>query len=181
MECSARDDPNNASIAFELGVLYFDLGDFAKSTTQYTKVLSITPNDVRAEINLAVINAAQEKLPEAMDHFKRAEELKPDHPDIYSNRGWIYFLQKRLDDAINDYTRSLNLEPQDADTLFKRALAYKDKYYLENAIQDLNNAINIAPQLSRAIALRRELIDIRSSIVRGAYGLYIPNPRTLFY
>ena len=86
--------------------------------------------------------AAYEK---AVVYYTRALELKPDLPEVYTNRGNVYRGIDEIDKAIEDYNSATELDPNDANAYNNRGNAYFDKNEVDKAIEDYNTAIELKP------------------------------------
>jgi Tfp pilus assembly protein PilF len=71
-------EPNLRSVAYaNLGTVYFDRGDYAKSRSSYEDALRQNPNQARAWQGLGLLYQKQGKLQEAITYSTRAVELQP--------------------------------------------------------------------------------------------------------
>ena len=91
--------------------------------------------------------AAYEK---SIVHYTRTLELKPDLPEVYTNRGNVYRDIGELDEAIADYNSTTELDPNDANAYNNRGNAYSDKNEIDKAIEDYNTAIELKPDYDDA-------------------------------
>lgn len=79
----------------------------------------------------------QSEYEEAVEHFNRALELKPDYAKVYLNRGILYW--RELDHprrAIYDLTQALALDSSLDEALLNRGVAYQQLKEYEKAIAD---------------------------------------------
>jgi tetratricopeptide (TPR) repeat protein len=53
-------------------------------------------------------------IPEGINNYTKAIELKPDCADYYFIRGKTFNLQGKYEEAINDFDMALKLEPDNA-------------------------------------------------------------------
>ena len=79
----------------------------------------------------------------AIGHYTRALELKPDLPEVYTNRGNVYRDIGKIDKAIEDYNSATYLDPNDTNAYNNRGNAYFDKNEIDTAIEDYNTAIEL--------------------------------------
>ena len=92
----------------------------------------------------AKTNEEKQKLCEdAIAHYTKAIDLKPDLSEAYIYRGLVYGDIDDFDTAIADYSKAINLAPENAVAYNNRGIAYSDKGDFYAAIADLNTAINL--------------------------------------
>jgi choline-sulfatase len=70
-------DPENTLARRDLGVMYVDLGLFAKARECFEKVLADAPDDYLSHYELGVVNERLGRRKEALDHLQVACELAP--------------------------------------------------------------------------------------------------------
>ena len=87
---------------------------------------------------------------EAIVHYTRALELKPNLPEVYTNRGNVYRGIDQADKAIEDYNSATKLDPNDANAYNNRGNAYFDRNEIDRAIGDYNIAIELKPDYDDA-------------------------------
>ena len=58
---------------------------------------------------------AQGRIDDALTHYRRALELKPDYVPAYWNMGRALAACWRFKEAVDQYQRALQLNPEDAD------------------------------------------------------------------
>jgi tetratricopeptide (TPR) repeat protein len=103
-------------------------------------VLSTTMMRAVTENNLAVALQEEKQLDEAIAHYQRAADLRPDYAPAYNNMGTALRAQGRVDEAIAAYERALNAMPD-----------YPDAHYnLANALLEQNRAVEAADHLRTA-------------------------------
>lgn len=108
--------------------------------------------------------AAYEK---AIVHYTRALELKPDLPEVYTNRGNVYRDIGELDKAIVDYNSATELDPNDANAYNNRGNAYFDKNEIDKAIEDYNTAIELKPDYDDAYYNRGNAYHVKGNITKA--------------
>ena len=86
-----------------------------------------------------------EEYERAIEHYKKAIELKSDFPEAYMNRGVVYAEKRDFDRAIEDYNMAITLNPNYAEYYNNRGLAYNGKRDFDRAIEDFDMAIKLKP------------------------------------
>ena len=95
-------------------------------------------------------NAALQRYDAAIDSYKKAIKIKPDHADAYLNIGVALQDKGDLDAAIDSYKKTLKIKPDCADAYLNIGAALKDKGDLDAAIDSYKKAIKIKPDYAVA-------------------------------
>ena len=104
----------------------------------------------QAFYNLGVIHVQNNQLPEALEKFARAYELKPNFPNLNRNWGIVAFRARQFDKAIAPLARQIKTDPND--TLARQMLG--TSYYITG---DFKNTVEILTPLESAITGDAEL------------------------
>lgn len=146
-DAKTRDD---AKVLKMLGYSYFQNGDFEKCISTYTRLISLTPNEVsayyyRGKARLNVANDPKESLSDMRENF-------------YTS-------------AIKDFTKAIEISgDEDTQMLQNRGLAYKDYAIFKSykakkgaertaCIALFNNSIADFQKLLTLQPLRKDIID----------------------
>ena len=128
--------------------IYNDLYGFIRSqdihasaNTQIYKGLACKNRGDKAEIE----EEKQKEYEEAIKHYTKAIELKPDSAEAYYHRGVVYFYLDDFDSAITNFAEMIKLEPNEVNAYLWRGWAYKRKGNFDEAIEDHNKAIALKP------------------------------------
>ena len=124
--------------------IYNDLYGFIRSqdihasaNTQIYKGLACKNRGDKTEIQ----EEKQKEYEEAIKHYTKAIELKPDSAEAYYHRGVVYFYLDNFDSAIMNFAEMIKLEPNEDNAYLWRGLAYKHEGNFDEAIEDHNKAI----------------------------------------
>jgi Tfp pilus assembly protein PilF len=150
----AADLPNSARAHFNYGTALQQSGQLDQAETEFNAALSIDPDYVKPQINLAVLSMSRSKLDDAKRHYERALEIDPNSGEVRS--GYAYVLERlgRADDARAEYEKAIRLSPKEA-RLFYTYGAFLDKR------GELDAAI---AQYKRALAIDSNLADAHSEL-----------------
>jgi Flp pilus assembly protein TadD len=66
---------------------------------------------VDAHVNLGAVFFRQARFQEAISHYRRVLQLKPDSPEVHNNLGVALAHQGKFEEAISHFTRALQLKP----------------------------------------------------------------------
>lgn len=151
-----------------IGILYYELGNYRKSVEYSKKVLKIKPNQVNAYYNIgfALRNLAQtltekeEKIKtynEAINNFKEAVKFKDDYLKAYFGIGIACHeladiltdkeeKTKTYKESIENYKKSLQNNLEDADSLYNISGVYCKLGDYSQAIEYCKKAIELKPE-----------------------------------
>lgn len=125
-------------------------GDFARSESYWTELVTKFPNNPAVWSNRGNVRIGQYKLTEAITDFDRSIEIAPEYPDTYLNRGIAYEGKKLWDKAIADYNQVLVLNPQDPVAFNNRGNAKAGQQQWQAALEDYQQAASLAPDFPLA-------------------------------
>ena len=99
------------------------------SESLWKHTLACTSENYVAQNNLGIALAAPGRSGEAIEHFKRAVEIKPDYAEAHNNFGLLLAERHRYAEATGHFQIALELEPDyaDAHNNFGLLLAARDR------------------------------------------------------
>lgn len=100
---------------YNLGVLYYDLGQTDKAREQYQKTLAVTPDHENALLNLGVIAFQQKDYNNAKAYFEQVIAANAENSGALGNLGAIYHNENNYPQAIQFYERSLAINPRNTE------------------------------------------------------------------
>ena len=109
-----------------LGMAYYDKGDFEKAIEYCKKSISLNPDYFEAYNNLGIAYIATGKTVRAMKYFKTAIRLKRDFVSSYSNLGHLYAFIGYKDKAVEILNAAIKISPN-----FYRAYCNLGYIYME--------------------------------------------------
>ena len=113
-------------------------------------VVSKSPNKARAYNNLGYVYSERGWFQEAEKAFKKALQLRPDHPGTHYNLGNLYLSMGQLDMAIEEYQKAIALKPDYIEAHNNLAIAYKRKGMYEKAVNEYQTVLRLNPQFAVA-------------------------------
>jgi tetratricopeptide (TPR) repeat protein len=99
-------EPKHPKIWCNLGVLYFQMQQYALAESALRYATMANRDYARAWDNLAAALGAQDKLDEALEACQHAIELRPDYPEAYFKMGVIHFSRNEFMEARRDLQRA---------------------------------------------------------------------------
>jgi tetratricopeptide (TPR) repeat protein len=98
-----------------------------------------------AHFNLASVLWHEGKLDEAIHHYQKAVQFRPDFPDARNSLGSALRQQGRLDEALAQYQQALQLRPDSESAHFNLAKALYQKGNVDQAIAQFQSALQLEP------------------------------------
>ncbi len=148
-------DMRQALAAYERGAL-----DEAERLSR--AVLAADLRNFEAHHLLAVVEARRGRQIEALASYDRALALRPDDPQLLSNRGVTLGELGRPEEALASYNRALALRPDHAPALSNRGNALRALRRFEEALASYDRALALRPDFPEALSNRgTTLHDLR--------------------
>jgi len=116
-------DASSAGALANLGVAFFDAGDYDKAEACHLKALDIAPGFLPSLNNLGSIQRARKDRQGAKAWFAKALEIDPDFVPALSNLGALLVEEKRADEAAVYLEKALTLQPDYPEALCNLGLA----------------------------------------------------------
>ena len=127
-----------------------DENQFAAAVSMLEQLLKEDPKVIDAWFTLGNIYARAGKQEQAIAHFKRALDLKPDDEEAVINMAHAYRKLGRDDDALVGFRRFLELDPKNAQVNYEIAQILLDRGENRNAADALNRALALEPKMAAA-------------------------------
>lgn len=144
-------DPSQADTHSHLGIVYWNLKDYANAEKCYREALKANDRYVEAYNNLCMVMQDGFKKPdEALTLIDRAIEIRPDYADAYNNRGNVLQGLNRFSEALVSYDRSISLKPDSASAHNNRGNALRKLDRFSEALSAYQKAIELKPDYAEA-------------------------------
>ena len=106
--------PNNYTLIYKLGMMYFQSGEYRKAIIEFQKSLKIKPDFMMALDNMATLYVLTMEYNSAIAQFDKMLLLQPENNTIYYNKSCVYaklgkkekaiqFLKKAIEKGFNDW------------------------------------------------------------------------------
>ena len=152
--------PANPAAAFQQAVMSYRQGRLSDAETFARAVLKGQATHLGALHMLGVIQLRQAKPAAAVEWMDRLLKLKPDSPDVLSNRGMALQDLGRLKEALASYDRALRLKPDYVEALLNRGNLLFSLKRFDEAAQNCTRLMALAPDRPY---LRGNLLSMRMS------------------
>lgn len=138
--------PESDVNTLNLGLSYYDQGDYEMAITQFNIVIASQPDMGEAYNDRGLAYFALGDTENAMTDFTKAIELLPNSASAHSNRGALYFYEGNYEQALADLDKAIELSPRLAKAYQNRGLMYLDQGDYDKAIVDFSKAIELTPE-----------------------------------
>jgi tetratricopeptide (TPR) repeat protein len=112
---------------------------------EWKRALDLSPEDDRANSNLALLLVAAGRFDEAVPHFETTLRVNPAYPDGHSNLGVALAGTGNSEDAIREFEKALEINPSSAEAHNDLGRALEAKGDLDKAISHFHAAREAAP------------------------------------
>jgi tetratricopeptide (TPR) repeat protein len=150
-------------VVVNLGVAYSGLKDYARAEPYFKQALEMQPNNSGCHKNLADLYDKMDRMNDAVFHFEKYIDLRPD--DLDTRQSYALFLTKigRWKEAAPVLTELVQELPDVAPLYFLLAQAQLQNGQPEKAVDALKNGVQlIDPDLARTWLAREDFNVLRN-------------------
>jgi tetratricopeptide (TPR) repeat protein len=112
---------------------------------QAQEMASDADEEAHVELHLGEIAAEEDDDQEALAHFQRVIELRPEEDESWSNLGLAHKNLGNIEEAISSYRHAIELAPDDADYYYSLSKVYEDTNQFEKAVKVLADGLLANP------------------------------------
>lgn len=146
LDSGQLDGRATAQVNANLGVGYFELGDYESALEAYSAALAHSPEMVPALVNRARAYERLDRPTDAVADYNRAIELDPRDADAYLGRGAMLLKLGDPQLAVADFTAAVKLEPNRPAPRFNRGLALLATGQHADALRDFSEVVERSPE-----------------------------------
>jgi len=142
-------EPNNAIHHYDLGMTYYNAGDFAKAATSFRRFTELQPDIAVGYNQLGVALLEGHRDDEALKAFTTALKLKPGDPVMMVNAGFIYVRLAKFKEAIELFEKAKAAKEVSnyPDFYVNLGYAYAMRKRYNEALEVLNKAVELDPKV----------------------------------
>jgi tetratricopeptide (TPR) repeat protein len=149
------DDPSSAEALYGIGSVYLNQNKnaaareiFERCVKQKADYPDTLPD---AWNNLGVIATRESNVAEAIEDFKQALQINPNHLLSLNNLGNAFRLQKKWDEARDVLERALTIAPEDPEANYSLGMVYAQTDDPSKAYDHLQRALKAKPDYPEAL------------------------------
>lgn len=150
LETILMSEPAHVRALEEMADNELSLEQFDRAETAALHALSLTPTSAVSLYVLGTVYAHRERYADAVLHFRNANALSPNTPEILRSLGWALFQSGAETAGIATLERALTLESNNPLTLCDLGVAYLAHGRADRARQLLQQALSIDAVSERA-------------------------------
>jgi Flp pilus assembly protein TadD len=140
-----RADPHSTPARLNMVRTLLEIGETAEARRVVEGILRDEPNDPDALLLLAYVYGAEGRVDAEVEPLRRAAELAPDHPLVFSPLGGALMQARRDEDAVAAYREALRVSPNDPVIHANLGLILARTGRMEEAIAQYRLAIRMTP------------------------------------
>jgi tetratricopeptide (TPR) repeat protein len=150
----AQSNENVAASKREIGEAYMHQGDYTSALRELIEAERLNPSDhfVHNDLGLCYMNLSRKRMSEAIGHFKRAVDLKPNYTPARNNLGTAYLVVEEWDAAIATFKEITHdaLYAKPHYPLANLGFAYYQKGDYTSSLNYYKEALKIQPDFANA-------------------------------
>lgn len=135
-----------AQVNANLGIGYFELGNYGEAVAAYTAAIATAPQMVAAYVNRARAYERLQRPNEAAADYTQAIQLDAGAADAYLGRGVLLLRHGQAQRAIDDFSRAIYGRPDWVAPRFNRGVAYLNTGANAEAEQDFSEVLSKSPE-----------------------------------
>ena len=137
--------------ALTLGILTFHRNaDYRSDLSIWQDTVDKVPGNAGAHNDLGNALAGRGQVDEAIAHYRKALEIKPDYAEAHNNLGMALAGRGQVDEAIACYRKALEIKPDLAEAHDNLGMALAGRGQVDEAITHYRKALEINPDLAEA-------------------------------
>ncbi len=165
LEAALRIDPKHFWARFELGICYYQLGQFKDAIGAYNACETLWSECPWVYLNRGLAYSRLDNWDDAITDYTKAISQDGNFSDAYVNRGLAHLNRRRHAEAIADLDRAIELGQKRGTVWAARATAFAARGELDQARADFDAALRASPGeesilSSRGFALARLAPDL---------------------
>jgi tetratricopeptide (TPR) repeat protein len=149
----ARDlKPNDASFAYEFGVLSLRLSLLGESRKAMSEAVKLEPENPDYNFGMGIVSSFSQDATQGLPYLKKYHALRPSDPAATLAIGTTYFRAKSYEDASTWLQQAANDKTTAADAHYYLGRIARVQSHLDDARRELEQANTLAPGRSDVLA-----------------------------
>jgi len=163
-----KKQPDNASLRYQIGLMYKVTGDIDKAIETFEESLKYDPEHTHSLAQLTALFISRNEMEKARDAANRWVNVDADNPNAHFSLAWTFIVNRSFKDALPHLKSAAQLDPRNTDLLNHLGLVLREMGNDHDASTYFERAIALTPNLAapRLNMAMIELYDQRSANAR---------------
>ena len=136
---------NHVDAHNNLGIIFFNLGEYQKAMSCFKKAIQIQPNYVAAYYNLGNVHKETAENQKAINCYEKAIQINPEYVDALNNLGIIFFKLGEYHKSVSCYEKAIRINPNNVGVHNNLGNTLKELGEHQKAINCYEKAVKINP------------------------------------
>ena len=136
---------NHVDAHNNLGIIFFNLGEYQKAMSCFKKAIQIQPNYVAAYYNLGNVHKETAEHQKAINCYEKAIQINPEYVDAHNNLGIIFFKLGEYHKSVSCYEKAIRINPNNVGVHNNLGNTLKELGEHQKAINCYEKAVKINP------------------------------------
>ena len=150
-----QDDPSSAEALYGIGSVYLNQNKDAAAQEMFQRCVQLKPNYPEtlpdAWNNLGVLATRENHIDEAIELFRKALGINPQHLLSLDNLGNAYRAQTRWEEARQVLERAVSVAPDDPEANYSLGMVFAQTKATDKAEEYLQRAVKVRPAYPEAL------------------------------
>jgi protein O-mannosyl-transferase len=129
---------------------WFQTGYWKDSQSLFIRALTVTEGNYKTHANLGVLLVEKGEYDEAIRHFRKAINIRPDYVDAYNNMGIALRKTGRSEEAKAYYYKALQIRPKYSQAHYNLGVAFEGEGRFTDALRHYREAVKRNPKYAAA-------------------------------
>lgn len=158
------EDPTNVSALEEVADNELSLENYKRAKTAALEAIKLDSHSYTAYYILGFVQSQEKEWEAAYTNLHRANQLKPNNPEILRCLGWALFMNEKRTQGIVTLERALNLDDSNPLTLCDLGVAYLQAKNVPKAKKLFERTLEVDPNNPRARECVRAVQKLEASV-----------------
>jgi tetratricopeptide (TPR) repeat protein len=146
LEKAIEEHSEEASLYFNLGLNYLEVGNMRKARTQFARTVELEPDHAKAYQALGMLHYEQEEYKTAGAYYMATLEAGKRDEYVYYKMGSCWYKLNQYEKAIDAYKKAIAINDQEKHFFFSLGSAQLALNKQYKAIESMRKALEIDPQ-----------------------------------
>ncbi len=146
LEEAIEEHSKEASLYFNLGLNYLEVGNVKKAKAQFARTVELEPSHAKAYQALGMLHYEQEEYRMAGAYYMAAIEAGKRDEYVYYKMGSCWYKLKQFEKAVGSYKKAIEINDQEKNFYFSLGSTYLALDQQYKAIESMESALVLDPQ-----------------------------------